>query len=285
MSGSVAESIDWAIVAVRFATYGLAILLFGAALFRTLQPAPGPARSRVAAAAPLALGLAALTYLALLARQANGGAGWPPADLTITLAVGTGFGRALVATAACGLALAVVRQSRPRLVLSGVALAGLAFVGHAADGEGPRGLLRLAVMALHLLAVGAWLGALGPLAAALIRDRDAAPAMLRRFGNLALLAVFVVLGAGLCSLAFVIADARGAIGGAYLRALVVKLLLVAALLAVAAVNRWLLTPLAARDADRAIRWVRASIAAEQALGAAVIAAVAVLGQLDPAMRL
>jgi putative copper resistance protein D len=66
---------------------------------------------------------------------------------------------------------------------------------------------------------------------------------------------------------------------------VVKLLLVAALLAVAAVNRWLLTPLAARDADRAIRWVRASIAAEQALGAAVIAAVAVLGQLDPAMRL
>jgi putative copper resistance protein D len=279
----VSEGVDWTIVAVRFATYGLAILLFGRAVFRTVQPAAAPARSRFAAVPPVALAAAALAYLALLAGEAGGAAGWPTGQMMLTLATGTGFGRALVATAACALALPFVRQPRPRLVLAGVALASLAFVGHAADGEGARGALRLAVMAIHLLAVGAWLGALAPLAAAVVADRAGAAATLKRFGNLAILAVFVVLGAGLCSLAFVVADARGAIGPAYLRTLAIKLVLVAALLAVAAVNRWLLTPLAAAQPDRAIGWLRASILVEQALGAATVAAVAVLGQLDPTM--
>jgi putative copper resistance protein D len=277
------EAIDWTLVAARFATFGLAILLFGSALFPVLTPAAGAAgwRARLAAAA---LALAAGTYLALLACEASGVAGWPGADVVVQLAVGIGFGRALTVTAACAFALALGGGANrwARLALSGVALASLAFVGHAADGEGAAGALRIAVMALHLLAAGAWLGALAPLVAAITGDPATAFATLKRFGALGVIAVFVIVATGLCSVAFV-AAARGMLGLAYLRTLGVKLALAAVLLGVAGLNRWRLTPLAADQPDRAVALLRRTVILEQALGAGIVACVALLGQLDPTM--
>ena len=69
----------------------------------------------------------------------------------------------------------------------------------------------------------------------------------------------------------------------YVKTLLVKLGLVAAMLAIASLNRWRLTPLAERDpaaARRAFAW---TVAAEQVLALAVIAAVTLLGQLSPSM--
>jgi putative copper resistance protein D len=280
----VSEAIDWALVAARFATFGMAILLFGSAVFPVLMPATAAgSRPRWWRLGPAALVLATVAYLTLLGREVSAAPGWPAPGVVVELAVGTGFGRALMATAACALAVALVAYRWARLALSGAALAGLAFVGHAADGEGAAGALRIGVMALHLLAVGAWLGTLAPLILALTRDPAAAFDTLKRFGALGVAAVFVVVATGLCTLAFVAVEARGALGLSYLRTLGVKLALVAALLGVAGFNRWRLTPLAANRPDRAIARLRLTVVAEQALGAGAVACVALLGQLDPTM--
>jgi putative copper resistance protein D len=87
-------------------------------------------------------------------------------------------------------------------LLSGAALAAFAFVGHGADGAGLVGVARLGLMATHLLAVGAWLGALAPLARALAQAGPAAPRLLERFGAIAAVAVTLVVATGLGTLAW-----------------------------------------------------------------------------------
>jgi copper resistance protein D len=279
------DSVDPALVAIRVATYGLAILSFGGASFRVLIGPGGSAKKLWPMLVALAAAAAVAGYLALLAREIGGA---PSAALVAQLIVRTGFGRALQASLAASLILAGLNATtlaRPRLsmALAGVALAALAFVGHAADGAGPRGALRLALMALHLLAAGVWLGALPALAGALrSADAEIVPT-LRRFGNVAGAAVAVLLATGLPSLAFVVVDVRGALGAGYLKTFALKLSLVAGLLGVAAVNRFYLTKRAAHRPYAALAALRLTLLLEQALGLGVIATVALLGQLDPAM--
>jgi putative copper export protein len=277
-------SVDPALVVVRLVVFGLAILLFGGAAFDLYAPDP-PRRHTLPyrVAAPLALAAAALGYVGLLAREAAGGA---PDAATLGAIYTTGFGLALGAAQAAAALLALLACSardrrRARLVLAGCALAALAFVGHAAGDSGPRGALRLGVLALHLLAIGAWLGALPRLRQALGRRAPAPLALVRRFARIGGASVAVVVATGLMSFAFVAADARGALGLAYLEAFGVKLGFVVALLGLAAFNRLVLTPALARDPDRARRALRVTILLEQALGLGALASVALLGQLDP----
>jgi putative copper resistance protein D len=280
------DAVDPALVAVRFLAFGLAMLAFGRASFELY--APTARASRVAdIAIGAALALAALAYTVLLAREATGAAGWPDPAAVAMIWRETGFGRALVTTAAAALALALLGLARvalrwPELALAGVALAALAFVGHGADDVGLRGGARLAVLAVHLLAVAAWLGALPGLWLALGRDRRPL-ALLNRFGWVGGASLALVLITGSATLVFVALDARGGLGRAYVRTLVVKLAFVLGLLVLAAVNRFRLTPLMARAPDRARRLLRATIVAEQLLGLGALASVALLGQLDPSM--
>ena len=279
------DSADPALVAIRAATYGLAILAFGGASYRVLVGPGGPARRLWPTLVALAAASAAAGYLALLARDVGGA---PSAAVISQLVAGTGFGRALVVTLAASLLGAGQRSigpARPRLAmaLAGIALASLAFVGHAADGTGPRGALRLALMALHLLAAGMWLGALPALAGALRAAHADTVDTLRRFGNIAGAAVAVLLATGLPSFAFVVVDVRGAVGLGYLKTFAVKLGLVTGLLAVAAINRFYLTKRAAHRPHAALAALRLTLLLEQALGLGVIVTVALLGQLDPAM--
>jgi putative copper resistance protein D len=231
------------------------------------------------------LALFALAYLTLLAREASGAEGAPEPSLVAALAVSTGFGRALLASAFVGLQLAVWAEPprRLRVALAGVGLAALAFVGHAADGEGLLGALRLAVMAAHLLAVGAWLGALPGLYLALRDQTSAAYPLLRRFGVLGAASVGLVLASGLASLAFVAAEAHWRLGTAYVGVLLAKLAVVIGLLIVAWVNRFRLTPRVKLDAAATLAALRRSILIEQGLAVLAVGAVAVLGQLDPTM--
>ena len=277
--------VDPSIALARFATYGLAMLLVGWAVFDAGIAPPLNPRRLPRTLAAVALSLSALAYLVLLAREAGGEPRWPPASLVVTLAMSTGFGRALLVTAFAGLELAL--WARPplglRVGMAGIALAALAFVGHAADGEGALGMAQLATMALHLLSVGAWLGALPALWLALRAPGPGAETLLRRFGALGVWAVAAMLATGVANAAFIAFETRGGYGPTYLGILAIKLAFVAGLLALAAVNRFLLMPRLGRDAHRAVKSLRRTVAAEQALGIAALAAVAVLGQLDPSM--
>jgi putative copper resistance protein D len=280
------DAVDPALVAVRFFAFGLAMLAFGRASFELY--APTPRASRVAdISIGAALALAALAYTVLLAREATGSAGWPDAAAVAMVWRDTGFGRALALTAAVAMAATLAALAReplrwPRLALAGVALAALAIVGHGADDVGLRGDARLAVLAVHLLAVAAWLGALPELWLALARDRRPLT-LLNRFGWVGGASLALVLVTGSATLVFVALDARGGLGRAYVRTLMVKLAFVLGLLALATVNRFRLTPMMARAPDRARRLLRATIVAEQLLGLGALASVALLGQLDPAM--
>jgi putative copper resistance protein D len=286
----VSEAAQPALVIARFFTFGLAILLFGAASFAVYAPVEARPRPDVVTSCvgPLLLALAAVAYAGLLAREASGEPGWPPLALVADLYATTGFGRALATlmVGALGLAALGAFAARSRwwkLALSGLALASLAFVGHAADDAGARGAARLLLMALHLLAIGAWLGALPWLWRALGQSRADTPALLRRFGLIGGVSLAAVVASGLGTLWFVLLDARGSLGAGYTRTLVLKLAFVLGLFALAAFNRFRLTPLMSRDPAPARRALRRTIVLEQALGLGALASVAVLGQLDPRM--
>ena len=277
--------VDPRLAVARFMTFGLAMLAFGWAVFDAAIAAPASPRRSTRAVIGGALALCALAYLTLLAREASGSAAWPPLSLVAALAVSTGFGRALAATAFVGLELAL--WARPpngvRPALAGLGLAALAFVGHAADGVGLMGDVRLMTMALHLLAVGAWLGALPALWQGL---RTAGPdtyRRLRRFGHLGAAAVVAVLVTGAGNILFVASDTRSGFGATYLLTLVVKLAFVAGLLALAAINRFGLTPRVKLAPEPGLTLLRRTIVAEQTLAVLALASVAVLGQLDPSM--
>src|SRR5262245_64425799 len=101
--------------------------------------------------------------------------GLPPASALNLATVGTVlsetlFGRVWVLRFVIAAALAATLLSRRRALdsvgalLAGALLASLAWAGHAAGERGTDRLVHLSADAVHLLAAGAWLGALLPLA-------------------------------------------------------------------------------------------------------------------------
>jgi putative copper resistance protein D len=282
------DGVDRALVAVRFFAFVLALGSFGGSAFELYAPGSEPAGRRpLAIAAAGLLVLAALAYAALLAREATGAPGLPDPAALFAIWRTTGFGRALAVAALAAAALAVLLAAAPRLrwariVLAAVALAAFAFVGHGADDEGLRRDARIVLLAAHLIAVAAWIGALPALWRALGR-RSEPVKLVRRFGLVGLVSVGAMLITGAAMVAFIAAGARGGLGRAYVMTLAVKLGFVAGLLSLAAINRLRLTPLLSRDPQRARRMLRSTIVAEQALGLGALVSVALLGQLDPAM--
>lgn len=145
--------------------------------------------------------------------------------------------------AAMFLAAALRRRTGPRILLGIAALnlASFAPIGHAGAGEGLGGLIRLAVHGVHLIAVGFWFGALPPLVGDLGKG-GAAGAGLAAFSRTA---VFAALAAGLTGFANAFIETGSIIPDlsvAYGRYLAAKIGLFAILLAIAAVNRFYLTP-------------------------------------------
>jgi len=285
------EALDWPLLASRFCLLALGIGLFGQACFDLYAPAsvrrPTPAALRVVP--PLAATLAALAWIAALGRQITGAAGLPSLATVVTLCTQTGFGRALavaalIGGALAGLALSPRRPARFRAWLSGGLLVSLACVGHAAGGPGGLpGVARVGVMATHLLGAGVWLGGLLPLALALPRAGPDTVPLLRAFGRIAIWAVALLVTSGMIVAVTVVILAGGSLGRRYLETFGVKLTLVAAMLALASLNRWRLTPLAEHDlaaARGAFAW---TVVVEQLLALTLIATVTLLGQLDPSM--
>ena len=169
--------------------------------------------------------------------------------------------------------------------------ASLAWAGHAAATEGLDGTIHLASDALHLVAAGAWLGALWPLAILLDLARrggntvSAAIAYqaTRRFSILGAISVAAILASGIVNTYEILGTAAFSIGTDYNRLLLAKICLFIAMLAIAAFNRQRLTPRLSdeRDHRRAMRQLQWNSLAEAGLGLLILAIVAVLGRIAP----
>ncbi|MBV9028271.1 MAG: CopD family protein, partial [Candidatus Eremiobacteraeota bacterium] len=175
-------------------------------------------------------------------------------------------------------------------------VAALAWAGHgAATEQVPFDALHLPADILHLLAAGAWLGALLPLVLLLVRARrDGDPEALGvaqmatlRFSTLGLTSVGTLIVTGIVNTWFLSGSVPALLGTLYGQLLLLKIALFAAMIAVAGVNQRRLLPALANiggDAAvrlRAIRKVGRNAALEASLGIGVLAIVGIIGILTP----
>ena len=284
---------SWGLIGARWLHEAALLVLFGAAAF-PLYAGPGLLAETPGFAA---WRRARLTLLALVALI--GGAAWlafttagmsgEPADAAspsawLSTITDTDFGKlwavrlGLIVVVA---AAAWLRSVPLQAALAGLALASLAWTGHGDLPEGALGQAHRLGDVLHLLAAGLWLGALWALAwmAAHLPDAAETEQALRRFSGAGQLAVAVLILTGLLNAYAILGDLTKLLTTAYGRLLDVKLAAFAGMLALAAINRFVLVPRIAAGGD--LRRLRLQIAAEQALGLVVVAIVAAIGTIDP----
>lgn len=295
---------DWAAIALRFGVYLDLMLLFGLAAPALYATRPVPVGRQPAALGWLAvLGLVLSTAgFALMMAEMTG---VTIADLdreTLRFIVldtvpGTAFlARTAALIGAAVFAFAGSRRLSGWLVAAAAAgaLATLAWTGHAAVAEGLPGTLHRSSDIAHLLAAAGWTGALAMLLKALLSpiDDDEAVTDIRRalagFAIAGSVLVALVIATGLINGWMIVGVAGLTLlpGTLYGQLLIAKLLLFAAMLALAAANRWRLTPRlaaaqAAGDTARAVRALKISIALESAAAVLVLVLVAWLGTLAP----
>jgi copper resistance protein D len=293
-------------IMVRWALVADLMLLLGVPLFASL-PAAGvvakagmPLRSVTIIAALSGILLSALG-LAILAATMSGvplaqvDAGTLSMLVTQT-AVGTAFMvriAALVAALALGVASKGLRVIPAAVALCGAAALGsLAWSGHGVMDDGRTGTLHLVADIVHLLAAGVWVGALAALLWMLATVRDdstaAAHQALAGFASIGTASVALVVIGGLVN-SWLLVGPRNILSlGAslYGQMLLIKLALFAGMVALAAINRFRLTPAlaAARtpdDARLALLRLRLSLTLESFAAFAILGLVAWLGTLEP----
>ncbi|MFF4473874.1 copper resistance protein CopC [Streptomyces sp. NPDC001599] len=253
----------------RYLAYLAAALLIGTAAFVALCRPPDPARLR----RPLVAGwwtlLAATVALLMLRAPYEAGTGPSSAldadALADTLTARPGVLLLIRLALLAPVALFLVRVARadrrgertPLAGAVGIALAvGLALTWAAAEhaSAGIQVPLAMTSFTLHLLATAVWLGGLTALILTLRATTDAAT--VARFSRVAFASVTVLVTTGVYQSWRGLGSWQALTGTTYGRLLLVKVLLVAVLLAVAAVSRrWttaLVTePAAVREPDRA----------------------------------
>ncbi|MDA9448502.1 MULTISPECIES: copper resistance CopC/CopD family protein [Bradyrhizobium] len=192
------------------------------------------------------------------------------------VALATSAGPALlVALLAMLLALMALRSAWYARALAIMALVGvglsLAMTGHAATAP-PEALTRPAIF-LHGLGVTIWIGALAPLVALVSKPTIATLAIVNRFSRIAALAVGMLALTGLALAIVQLEKPEALVGTRYGLILSVKLVLVTGLLALAALNRFRLTPALARN-ETGTPALKRSIVLEGTIALAILAVVA-----------
>jgi len=303
------------LVAARTVHFASAILLFGGLVFALFIARPGWRAGGTRSfgetgrlgrdIARIALWSAALSFAsgaAWLAAEAAGMSGLPLARAisldTLGLVLGkTVFGRLWILRCALLIGVAAVllgggrstkKEPAPRwpfvaLVLAAVYLASLAWAGHAAAGQGTGGWVQVISDVVHLLAAGAWLGALPGLVLLLDRaaEFDAAARATRRFSIVGMASVAALILTGFVNAWFLVGSVPALVGTPYGQLLLAKLALVVLMVSLAAVNRLRLTPrLQAKDRD-ARRRLRRNAIVETAAGLGVVVVVGALGVTIP----
>jgi putative copper export protein/mono/diheme cytochrome c family protein/peroxiredoxin len=179
--------------------------------------------------------------------------------------------------------------------LGAIALAAMAWAGHAAAVE-PLGAVALLADGVHVAAAGTWLGALLPLAL-LLRDASTEPGAdarpyavlaIRRFSALALVLMLIIVSTGLWNAWVEVGGLPALIGTRYGNLLLVKLALLAGVLALAGANRRRLLPALSADGATVGRPAMARLsrllAGELGLALAIVAVTATLSLTPPAQH-
>jgi putative copper export protein len=261
----------------------LFLVLFGGTLAASRAPILHLGRLAALVAAPLLLGHAAMEA----ARMAGDYAGLVDAGLQrLGWYSSDGAAQALQAAGALCLAAALrggdatLRSERLFTVLAcvGVPLTLLPFLLTGHTSAHPLRALLAPLLAIHVLVIAFWFGALAPLYVVVVRESTAvATQALRAFSAYATWLVPLILVAGV-ALACVLVPGIAVMRQPYGVLLLVKLAGFAALMGLAALNRLRLVPALSVPARResAARMLRWSLAAEIGLLCAVLSVTAVL---------
>ena len=203
----------------------------------------------------------------------------------------TRFGLVFTARFALAVLLGVLMLWPATRLLQLAAAAGLialiALIGHAGTTPGTAGNIHLASDMVHLLAAGAWLGGLPALAMLLARARHTDDAAWRRFASgatrrfswLGIVSVGALLASGIVNSWNLMGGPCELVTTDYGRLVLLKIGLFVAMVAIATVNRFHLTPRLPETG--ALRALERNSLAETGLGLCVLLFVGVLGTLSP----
>jgi copper resistance protein D len=299
--------IDVPLVLARWVHFLCLMIVFGASLFPFYALRAGAKGESLRALAVTERRIGLCAYLALISAVA-----WVASSLA-TMVGGldeildrdalaafffeTSFGPIWLLRLALLLALVfvIIRSPRPRTALcawlSGVALASQAWLGHAAMRTGSELVIELLSYMTHVLAAGAWIGGLLPLAS-LLASRGSRPGdahasecreALLRFSNVGILLVSLILLSGLANSVFRLKFLSDLFATPYGFVILAKALLFGLMLIAAAVNRWRLVPRleCGGKEETALLALRGNIQIEQGLAILVLGLAAILGTLAP----
>jgi copper resistance protein D len=182
------------------------------------------------------------------------------------------------------------------IVALAAGLAGsLVWAGHAAGGRGLEAVLHPAADFLHLIAAAAWAGTLLPLALVLAtaENETASVALARtatvRFSAFGIASVATLLITGTINTWYLAGSIPALTETDYGHLLLIKIALFLVMVAIAAINRLVLTPrlvqkASAAEARRVLFQLRINTLLEVAIGIAIIAIVAMLGTNPPGLE-
>ncbi|WP_257538405.1 copper homeostasis membrane protein CopD [Sphingobium sp. CFD-1] len=294
------------VIAVRFGLFAIEGLLFGVPLFglyalRAPQRGQIPFRAWLIPLSLCAAGLNIVGFALLLASMSGTSIDGLDLELArlilLNTRVGWAFALRLAATmlALCLVLLAPVRRTdtmASAAALSGIALASLAWNGHGVATEGALAWPHLLADIVHLLAAGAWIGAIacfffivGRPTASLV-DLAVAQRSLSGFGIVGSIIVALLIATGLVNGMAVLGAQPFSppSGSTYMVLMGGKLALFGLMLALAALHRFRLVPLRSSvlPASRtALGRIKATMAVEFAAAVLVLGQVAWLGILEP----
>ncbi|MVT04241.1 hypothetical protein CD006_16690 [Enterobacter sp. 10-1] len=282
-------------IALRFVHFGSLMVAFGCVLYGAWWAPATLRRLLMQRFYPLLRYLLLISALsALLMLMAQGGLmgeGWPDVwQPAIWQAVaGTRFGSVWVWQILLAWVTLIVVWLKPRhparllLVLLCGQLLLLAGVGHAAMSEGGLGGLQRTNHAVHLFCVAGWFGGLLPFIYCLRllqgRWRQAAIGAMMRFSRYGHLAVAGTIASGVVNTLLI----QGGLfsDSPWGRALLIKCALVAGMVAIALVNRYVLVPRMSMDEARAEQLILRTTQVEMALGALALLAVSLFATWEP----
>jgi putative copper resistance protein D len=184
----------------------------------------------------------------------------------------------------CAAWIAPIKSARLLLLLAAGQFVLLAGVGHAAMHDGAEGVLQRVNHAIHLLCAAMWVGALLPLIFCLRlakgRWRNPAIYTMMRFSRMGHYAVAGVILSGIVNMLLILGITlpwRTEYG----QMLLFKSALVALMVAIALVNRYVLVPRFRPDAGREQQFFIWMTQAEVVLGALVLAVVSLFATWEP----